>query len=366
MPKLPDRISLLDPHKKFLIGDVRQELKRTKAEDFIYIRLDYHDQLVGFLCFEPIGPIKGVALEKKLYNTSYIATFSLLIALLLSLALARYFTRPVKLLAAGTKKLTSGHFGTHVIINSNDEFADLASDFNQLAKKLEKHEIQRKQWLVDIAHELRTPITVLQSEIEAMIDGIRKPTGEYILSLHYDVLALAKLVNDLYQLSLADSNEIPLRRDAVKLYDIICIATGAAEALLQKKQLKVTLIVPQENDTDVLITGDERVLSQLFSNLLENSSRYTDAQGHIEVTLQLKQDVIEVLIADSAPAVPNEALPLLFDRLYRVDKSRSRESGGSGLGLTICKKIVEAHKGTIQAEHSPLGGVLMRMHFPIS
>jgi two-component system sensor histidine kinase BaeS len=364
---LKTRIQLFDPQQQLLVGDPQQPLRKTTFHT--YIKLYYDGQIVGLLRVRQgkgmFSPLINTFLQQQQHNAIYIAGFSLLVALLTALILARYFIHPVKILSVGTEKLTSGHLGTRIIINSKDEFSDLAHDFNQLANTLEKNETQRKQWLVDISHELRTPIAVLQSEIEALLDGIRTPTGVRIESLHHDVLSLGKLVNDLYQLSLADSNEVPLERHPVRLYDIIRVAANAAKALLQQKQIEIELIVPRKKDTDVLITGNKRVLNQLFSNLLENSWRYTDEQGKVEITLQVKQDVVEVLVADSAPAVPVDALPLLFERLYRVDKSRNRATGGSGLGLAICKKIVEAHQGGIQAEHTSLGGLLIRLYFPL-
>lgn len=362
---LEGRVSLLDPNKQLIAGRPIH-LNLGKTSFLTHIALKYNNQVVGLLTIRQgkgiFAPLAETFLQQQLRNSIYVAAFSLVIALLAALILVRFFIRPVRTLSTGTEKLTSGQLDTRIAIDSNDEFADLAHDFNQLAKTLEKNETQRKQWLVDISHELRTPIAVLQSEIEAIIDGIRQPTEERILSLHHDVLALGKLVNDLYQLSLSDSHEITVERCAINLHDVLSTVVRSAEALLQKKQIEVML---QADDLGAWIEGDEKSLYQLFSNLLENSSRYTHEQGKVIVTLAVKNNLVEVQVADSAPAVPSDSLPLLFDRLYRVDQSRNRASGGSGLGLAICDNIVKTHNGSVQAEHSTLGGLLIRIHFPL-
>ena len=362
---LEGRISLFDPNKQLIAGRPIH-LKLNKTSFLTHIALKYNNQVVGLLTVRQgkgvFAPLAETFLQQQLRNSIYIAAFSLVIALFAALILVRFFIRPVQALAKGTEKLTSGQLDTRITVSSNDEFADLANDFNQLAKTLEKNEIQRKQWLVDISHELRTPIAVLQSEIEAIIDGIRKPTEERILSLDHDVLALGKLVDDLYQLSLSDSQEVHVELCAVNLHDVLSTVVRSAEALLQKKQIEIAL---QADGLEAWIEGDEKSLYQLFSNLLENSSRYTNEQGRVIVILAVKNNLVEVQVADSAPAVPSESLPLLFDRLYRVDQSRNRASGGSGLGLAICDNIVKAHNGRILAEHSTLGGLLVRINFPL-
>lgn len=361
-----DRMNLLSPTKQWIAGK-KIHLNLVETSFLTHIKIKHNNKTVGLLTIRQgtkvFEPIAENFLQQQLRNGYYVVIFAILIALLATLVLVRHFIRPVKALSQSTEKLSAGQLNTRITINSNDEFADLANDFNQLAKTLEKNEIQRRQWLVDISHELRTPIAVLQSEIEAILDGIRKPTEERILSLHHDVLALSKLVNDLYQLSLSDSHETRMEKRMLNLYEVATAATQASEALLQKKHLELVL---KANETEVWIEGDEKLLYQLFSNLLENSSRYTDEHGKVVVTLQIKNNIAEICVADSAPSVPNESLPFLFDRLYRVEQSRNRSLGGSGLGLAICENIVNAHQGTIQAEQSTLEGLLIRMHLPLA
>jgi two-component system sensor histidine kinase BaeS len=221
----------------------------------------------------------------------------------------------------------------------------------------------RQQWIADISHELRTPIAVLRSEIEAMLDGIRTPTLERVRSLHVDVLSLGKLVEDLYQLSLLDTSEPhDFPQERLNLTDILRDAAMGAETRLQEKSIR--LLTRFDPDKPLTIRGSDARLFQLFSNLLANSYRYTDDNGCVEILAASQGDKVRVTIQDSAPGVPEAALPRLFERLFRVDKSRSRALGGSGLGLAICKTIAEAHGGTIQARHSPLGGLAIDMEFP--
>jgi two-component system sensor histidine kinase BaeS len=237
----------------------------------------------------------------------------------------------------------------------------MAESFNFLAQTLEKNERQRKQWLVDIAHELRTPIAVLRSEVEAMLDGIRKLEPRRISSLHVEILSLGTLVNDVYRLSLSDSIPIIKEQNPVDLIQIIKDAAESSHSLLQQKEIKLSVLGTEGR---AIMAANKQSLHQLLSNLLGNSFRYTHKKGCIEILVTQASQMIEIIVQDSAPSVPTESLGLLFDRLYRVDQSRSRALGGSGLGLSICATIVASHNGTIVAEHSPLGGVLIKIQFP--
>jgi two-component system, OmpR family, sensor histidine kinase BaeS len=282
----------------------------------------------------------------------------------LSLPLANRLVRPVKALAAATGRLAAGEFATRVPVASADELGQLARDFNVLALTLEKNEQTRRQWVADISHELRTPLAILRGEIEALQDGVRQPTPESINSLHGEALRLGRLVEDLYQLSLSDLGALTYHKEELDLAVVLTAALAHYRPELTGKRIALTAEIPRAGAA--VVFGDPERLHQLFANLLDNAVKYTDQGGKLEVRLTCRDHEATIDLADSAPGVPESELERLFDRLYRVESSRSRDAGGAGLGLAICRNIVLAHTGTITAHPSPLGGVLIRIALPLT
>ena len=287
----------------------------------------------------------------------------LLVAAAISLPLARLLVRPLKKLAAATGHLSSGRYDVRVPVDSDDEFGHLSRDFNALALSLDKNEQARRQFVADISHELRTPLAILGGEIEAIQDGIQDLSLESIGSLQVEVFRLNRLVDDLYQLALSDVGALAYRKSDVNLADIISEAIDRARPKLAERSLALSITLPQ---APVIVFADAERLTQLFDNLLDNSRKYTDSGGVLEITLEAMHGGVTVDIRDSGPGVTGEERDKLFDRLYRVERSRNRSSGGAGLGLAICRNIVEAHEGAIEAFHSPLGGVWIRITLPLS
>jgi two-component system sensor histidine kinase BaeS len=277
--------------------------------------------------------------------------------------LARQLIRPIRRLATAANKLASGDYDTRIKVASHDELGELAVDFNKLSETLKKNEGLRRQWITDISHELRTPLAVLRGEIEAMQDGIRSPDMDRLRSLHVEVLSLTKLVDDLYGLSLSDMGALTYKLAPLELGAVIEEVVNAFETRFRKKN--ITLKIKQSLNGPLTVNGDVEALHQLFTNLAENSYRYTDTGGQCEIDIDAEGNRVIVEVRDSAPGVPEDALPNLFERLYRVDTSRSRALGGSGLGLSICKNLVEAHSGEISVHESPLGGLTVRVSMPM-
>lgn len=286
-----------------------------------------------------------------------------LIVIIISLPLARRLVRPIKEMAAATHDIASGKYNTRVSFSSADELGQLARDFNAMALTLEKNEKERRQWIADISHELRTPLAVLQGEIEALLDGIREIKPATIRSLHAETLRLKRLVDDLYQLSLSDLGALTYRKENLDL-------TGALKKSIESYRQEFVRkgITLKENieEAQAPVFADRERLKQLFVNILENSLRYTDAGGLLEIGVKRSGDFIRIEFQDSNPGVSPDEFTKLFDRFYRVEESRGRKSGGAGLGLTICKNIVDAHEGTITAHASPFGGILIRISIPVS
>lgn len=288
----------------------------------------------------------------------------LIVVMILSLPLARRIVRPIEAMAAATHDLASGKYSVRVPVATSDELGQLARDFNSMALALEQNEKARRQWVADISHELRTPLSVLRGEIEALMEGIRKTSPEAIASLYAEALRLHRLVDDLYQLSLSDVGALTYRKEDVDLAEVLNDSIESYSVELLRKGITITKDISRR--AKVIVFADDERLRQLFSNLLDNSLKYTDAGGNLVVRLSRNYDQVEVDFEDSAPGVPEEELDKLFDRLYRVEGSRNRDSGGAGLGLAICRSIVEAHSGIISAHPSSLGGLLIRVSLPIA
>ncbi|MBA1146630.1 HAMP domain-containing protein, partial [Ectothiorhodospiraceae bacterium WFHF3C12] len=325
------------------------------------------ERVVGRLAYRPTGPLSDRLArefqEQQLEAAWVTALVVVLLAAGVSVLLARGFLAPVRRLAASTRALAAGRFDTRVAVHRRDELGRLAADFNRLAETLQRNERLRTEFMADMSHELRTPMAVLRAELEAMEDGVRPLSRESLARLQNNVATLSKLIDDLYELSLADAGALNYRMEATELRALASETAEHWRARLAEAGLTLTLSMPE---TAVTVNADARRLRQLLGNLLENSLRYTDAGGEVRLTL-IRGDRHAVLnIEDSAPGVPPDALERLFERLYRVEASRSRASGGAGLGLAICRNIAQAHGGEIEAYHAVLGGLGVRLTLPLT
>jgi two-component system sensor histidine kinase BaeS len=325
------------------------------------------EQTVGYVTIAPRRQLSNPAdqnfareQERSIY---LIAAVSLLFAAFISAILARQVTRPVRALASGARSITAGHFDTRIRAAHSDELGDLAHDFNRLAETLERNRASRQRWVADIAHELRTPLAILRGELDAIEDGVRTFDTTTRKSLQAEVARLTKLVGDLHDLSVYDEGVLDYESERVDIGALLGDVLENAENRLRDADIELTQRLPKET---VEVLADATRLEQLFANLLENTMRYTDAPGSLHVVCSVDSDMVDFQFADSAPGVPDRLLGQLFDRLFRVNTSRSRDSGGSGLGLSICKAIVEAHGGTIRAMKSDAGGLLIRVRLPLA
>lgn len=304
--------------------------------------------------------------EQQQNSFLLLALFLVFVSALIAFPVSSYLTRPIREVVAGTRMLTSGDYGLRLPVHGHDELGQLSEDFNTLALTLEQNRRARQQWIADISHELRTPLSILQGELESVQDGIRPLNTESLDSLHSEVVHLNALVNDLHELSLTDMGALVYEKKQVNISDILEQSFDMHQQMAKKHNLRLTLRVDTPNpDKRILMLGDPNRLQQLFDNLLQNSCRYTDEGGEVQVYVKENGNnnvVIEWF--DSAPGVNDDDLAHLFDRLYRVETSRNRAKGGSGLGLAICQNIVQAHEGTIVASHSPLGGLKLTITFP--
>ncbi|MCK9490017.1 MAG: ATP-binding protein [Xanthomonadales bacterium] len=290
------------------------------------------------------------------------ASLAMAIMLVISAAvLARAWTRPIERIGKATRRLAGGDFSARVGRSGKDEIGELARDIDFLAHSLAEADAARKRWMADTAHELRTPLAVLKGELEALQDGIRPFDRDAVASLHAETQHLGALIEELRELALADVGALDYRMETVDLAELVRDCLDANAGRLRQHPLTVVADMPPQ---PVLVQGDARRLRQLLENLLENSLRYTDPDGRLELQLSQHQDRVELTVDDSPPGVPEQALPTLFDPFTRADAARSRAKGGSGLGLAICQRIAEAHGGSIVASASALGGLRMALVLP--
>jgi len=325
-------------------------------------------RVVGYLGLRPRQRLTDshqlMFVKQQKLAMGLIAGVMLLISAAISLPLANRLVLPIRRLAASMHRLASGEFDTRVAVGPEDELGQLARDFNTLALSLEKNERARRRWVADISHELRTPLSILRGEIEAIQDGVRQGGPDSMRSLHAEVMHLSRLVDDLYQISLYDIGALTYKKEVVDLRAVLADALESFAPELAQKGISLDAQLPVTAGFSVF--ADPGRLHQLFDNLLDNALKYTDPAGDLSVRLERHQGLAIIEFADSAPGVRTEELELLFDRLFRVDSSRNRALGGAGLGLAICKNIVEAHEGSISALPSPKGGVLIRIELPLA
>lgn len=289
-----------------------------------------------------------------------------IVSALIAFPAATFLTRPIRDVVAGTRALSSGDYSSRIPVRGSDELGQLSEDFNSLALTLEQNRHARQQWIADISHELRTPLSILQGELESVQDGIRPLNKDSVDSLHSEVVHLNALVNDLHELSLTDMGALVYEKKQINLSEILEQSFEMHQQLAKKSDLRLTLRIDSSLPGKQLnMLGDPNRLQQLFDNLLQNTCRYTEAGGELQVYARdIGTSTIVVEWFDSGPGVSDNDLEHLFDRLYRVEASRNRAKGGSGLGLAICQNIVQAHEGTIVANHSPLGGLKLTITFP--
>jgi two-component system, OmpR family, sensor histidine kinase BaeS len=322
------------------------------------------EQVIGYLGYVPrverLQSLERVYLRRQHQAFAAVAVGMVLAALALGAGLAYWLSRRVRALVHATNALIRGDYTVRLAPRGHDELALLARDFNTLATTLAAAQAARRAWIADIAHELRTPLSVLRGEIESLQDGVRPLNQDNVASLAHETSRLTRLVEDLHTLSLSDQGALSYHREPVDLADVL--REAVANRRHEVEALGLSLALDLEDETIVL--ADETRLAQVFANLMQNSLRYTDAPGRISVGLTREGDSAVVEWHDSPPGVAAEDVPLLTERLYRVEASRNRASGGSGLGLAIARAIVEGHGGRLTATASPLGGLGIRLVFP--
>lgn len=358
------RYLLLDEHKNLIAGNRSNRDQYLSTE----IALEHNGKknVIGYLsmpvnrALRDLADLQFVAQQKD--HFSRMTVFALIAAFAFAIPFALLLTRKLKRITEHVESLSHGLYEHRIKVNGRDEISTLAQQLNHLGQTLQESEQSRKRFVADISHELRTPLAVLKADLEALQDGVRPLTHDAIARLQSHTDRLQHLINDLYELSLTDVGAMTYRKTSCDLVAIVKASLERAPANIVDRGLTLTSALPEHS---VIIFADEARIHQLLENLLANSAQYTHAPGQIQLTLDVHINRAVIMLEDSAPSVNHEELQKIFERLYRSDSSRNRQTGGAGLGLSICRNIISAHEGSISASISDLGGLKIIVEIPL-
>ena len=358
----PDWVrSLLETHED---GSVRLVHDWQDRDDLGHVTpIRVNGELVGTFIVGQIG-------DSDIYGTAFIKTaaqstligggIAIGVALFLSTILIIQILRPLRALSGVTEQVAAGDTPNEVVVRTHDELGRLGSSFNHMLESLKRSESARQAMTADIAHELRTPVTIIQGTLEALLDGIYDPTEETLAPIYEETLHLGRLIDDLRDLALAEAGELHLEKEPIDVDELI--RQVSETAFLSREDapaLHIDIV-----DRLPIIPLDEKRFRQVIANLLSNAIRHTPTDGEVIIRARYYGSFFEMSVLDSGPGIRPEDLPHLFERFYRGDPSR-RRSAGSGLGLAIVKQWVEAHDGTITAQNREIGGARFLVRLPI-
>ncbi|MCX6053708.1 MAG: ATP-binding protein [Chloroflexi bacterium] len=302
------------------------------------------------LAFGVINPILGVAL------------LSGLLTLIIGVLLMRRIVNPLAEVIAAAESVAAGNLKTRIkIIKSQGDLASLVEHFNHMTETLERNDNERRALLADVAHELRTPLSVLRGRLEGIMDGVYTPNEINIAQALEETYLLERLVEDLRLLTLAESRQLHFELKETNLVDLLEKTVGVFTPQAASKKVTLSL-QSQEAVINVLVDGQR--MEQVIGNLIGNSLRYVPGNGQVNLAIRRDGTSVRIQVIDNGPGVSADELPFLFERFWRGEKSRARVTGGAGLGLAITKQLVEAQGGQILATNSPEGGLIITITFP--
>lgn len=323
---------------------------------------------VGDVYITPLGDIYGVPSEDLRFRQSINRLLLLggavaaLVGLLLSYFMATRMTSPLEKMTDVAKKIEAGNYNERVDVSSKDEIGDLAYAFNHLAQTLDRQEDLRRNLTADISHELRTPLASIRSHIEAYIDGVMEPTKDNIESIHEETIRLSRLVDDLGELAKLESDKVNIVKAKIDLNNVAEKVVFNLKPLFEDKDVKIELVKSVE---PLNVKADADKLYQVLFNLLHNALKFTPEGGRAAVTLVADGKNALVQIEDNGIGIDLLQHPSIFERFYRVEKSRNRSSGGAGIGLTVVKDLVEVHEGKITVDSELGKGTKFNIVIPV-
>jgi signal transduction histidine kinase len=283
-------------------------------------------------------------------------------ALLVGTLLFRQITRPLTELQTSALKLGRGDLEVRVPIRTQDEVGQVGQAFNEMADQLENLQRSRRRMIADIAHELRTPLSVIRSNMEAMLDGLIEPEAQELVDVHEEILRLTRLTEDLRLLSLVDAGQVSLSRVPVDAGDLIEATIRQMMPFAEKREV---VLEGDIRGVSAVLIGDPDRLKQAVINLVDNGLRFTPVGGHVFVKARQAPGELKIMVIDGGPGIPPADQAYVFERFWRGDTSRSREAGGTGLGLAIVKEIVTLHDGKVELDSPPGGPCTFTISLPI-
>lgn len=283
----------------------------------------------------------------------YATLAAIIAAIAVSLYLSGSITAPVKAMSLATQHISDGHYDERVPVRGEDELAQLAIRFNQMAEKLDQVESMRRRLIGDVSHELRTPLTAIKGSMEGLIDGVLPATEETFQQIHAETDRLNRLVDDLQELSRVEAHAYELNLRPLDVASLVSTVAKRLSTQIEAKQ--IVLAFELAPDLPQILVDSDRAI-QILTNLTSNAVQYTPDAGRILISAKPTNGEVQISVQDTGIGIPKEHLPHIFDRFYRVDKSRSRRAGGgSGIGLTIARALVELHGGRIWVESAGEG-----------
>lgn len=355
----PRSIVILDAQQKVLYGLNRQNRPLLRSP------IEIRGQTVGYLAIPAIGRVpeglERIFQERQTRRFMITALLVALGAIAFAWIFSARFLKPINDISAAVQDLAKGDRHIQLDTMRGSELARLRQDVLHLAQQLKEHETRQEQWLLDIAHELRTPMTVLRGEVEAMIDGVRQADIETLDSLLDEIKHISRLIDDLNELSTIESSALSLNIQPLDIETRIKSCLGVFSSALEAKKHQVSL--ERISSEPVTVRADATRLNQVLENILSNTLRYADIGAELKITLRESQTDALITIEDSGPGF-NGDHERLFERLFQADSARTRSEGSRGLGLAIVRSITEAHGGQISAHPSVLGGLALEIRWP--
>jgi signal transduction histidine kinase len=357
-----DRVGvlLLDTDHSIVL-DRRPDPAETAGSSFLLQEGDRQFTLrvrgnpVGYLVFTPYTFTQRFGFARALLFPIGIISFILALFLVIVASLLfRRFVNPLADVIYAARSVASGKLDTRIPTTGPQDLRTLSESFNEMAVSLERNDHERRDMLADIAHELRTPLSVIRGRLEGIVDGIYPENGPQVSMALEQTYAMQRLVDDLRLLTLVETRQLPFDKRDVNVGDVIDRVIDMFSAEAQEKNISLSFA---EKNGDLTALIDPQRFEQTIGNLLGNALRYIPDGGKVWVTANEIRDGVCITVNDNGSGIPEDDLPFIFDRFWRKDKSRSRVSGGTGLGLAISKQLVEAQEGTITARNLPEGGL---------
>lgn len=356
-------VVILDPSGEIVVNTANKEDNKASIRE----PLEVKGKTIGTIIAFPDKSASVSRLEQQFVQSVNLTIlfgflFAGLITVLIGVFLSKKITRPLSQLVSGIQHVSKGNTKFRVTIDSKDEFKKLGEAFNQMTDTLERTEHVRKSLIADVAHELRTPLSIIRAKLESIQTGALEATEEVILHVSDEVYRLSRLVNDLQQLSLAESGSLSLHKERTEINGFIQSIFSQFQWFAEEKDIRLHL---NKSATDMFLHIDRDRMTQVVVNLLGNALNYTPASGAVTVNVKVERQSVILSFQDTGSGIDEQKLPFIFERFYRTDESRKREKGGTGLGLSIAKGFVEAHDGNVKVTSTKGEGTMFEVRLPL-